>query len=104
METLTVSERRYGMRIHRVKYENVINAFKPEINSLLNYLGLEWEDQLQDYRSTAIKRGRIDTPSYSQVIRPLYNDSINRWKHYENYLRPYYEKIQPWATALGYEI
>ena len=49
----------------------------------MNFLNLEWNDQLKEFYKTAEKRGIINTPSYNQINQPLYKNSINRWKNYE---------------------
>ena len=38
---------------------------------------------LENFNKTAIKRNRIKTPSYNQVINPLNTSSIGRWKNYD---------------------
>ena len=40
--------------------------------------------KLESFYSTAKKRDKIHTPSYSQVIQPIYNTSINRYNNFEN--------------------
>ncbi len=67
-----------------IKYENVVNDFSLQIKNLINFLGLEYENKLEEFYITAKKRTKISTPSYSQVINPLYSSSINRWKNYNN--------------------
>ena len=51
--------------------------------SALNFLNLEWSDNVREFHKTAKQRGIISTPSYNQVNMPLYKNSINRWKNYE---------------------
>jgi uridine kinase len=58
---------------------------------------------MEDYRSTAIKRGRINTPSYAQVSQPIYKDAKYRWINYKDYLEKYSDKIEPWIDEFGYE-
>jgi len=68
------------------------------------FLGLDWEAQLENYRDTVLERGRIHTPSYSQIVQPLYKDASYRWKNYKKYLEKYFDKIEPWVDELGYEL
>ena len=67
-----------------VKYENIINDFKKEVNKILMFLNLDYESKLENFFITAKKRSKISTPSYNQVINPLYRSSIGRWKQYKN--------------------
>ena len=72
MNILELSEQRYTLFIHRIKYEDLVQDLDFEISNLLNFLGLEWENEIREYQETAIKRGIINTPSYSQVVEPIY--------------------------------
>ena len=69
-----------------VKYEDLVNNFKPSVEKVLNYIDLKWDKSLTNYRETALDRGRISTPSYYQVIQPIYKNASYRWKKYNKYL------------------
>ena len=84
-----------------VRYENVVKNFKHEIINLLKFLGLEYETKLEKFYSTALKRTKISTPSYSQVINPLYKSSIGRWQNYEK-IRKHKFKLNKWILKYGY--
>ena len=84
-----------------VKYENVVNNFKHEIMNLLKFLGLEYEVKLEKFYSTALNRPKISTPSYNQVINPLYQSSIGRWENYEK-IRKHKSKLNKWISKYGY--
>ena len=66
-------------------------------------MGLEWDDNLNNFQRTALRRGRIKTPSYSQVTEPLYTDATYRWKNYEVHLRKYLSQLSPWLDKFGYK-
>jgi len=83
------------------KYENIVNNFKYEIMSLLKFLGLEYETKLEKFYSTALNRPKISTPSYNQVINPLYQSSIGRWKNYE-IISKHKPKLNKWISKYGY--
>ena len=65
-----------------IKYEDLIADFEKNITHLLSFLGLEYENKLKNFNLTAKKRDKISTPSYSQVINPLYSTSIGRWRNF----------------------
>jgi hypothetical protein len=102
METFKVCRARYNLSVHQIKYEYLIEDFSGETSSLLNFLDLEWEDQMENYQETALKRGRINTPSYSQVVQPIYKDAQYRWLNYEKHLRQYIKQVEPWINEFGY--
>ncbi len=66
-----------------IKYENVVQNFKYQITKLVEFLDLKYEKNLEKFYETAKNRSQIFTPSYTQVINPLYTSSINRWKNYD---------------------
>jgi len=103
METWWLSQKRYGLDFHMIRYEDLVVDMPAEIEKLLQFLGLEWEESLTDYQKTALKRGKINTPSYSQVVQPLYKDASYRWKNYQSHFETYNAQIQPWIKRFGYE-
>ena len=102
MDTFHLSQRRYGLDVHRIRYEDLIEDFEAETTSILRFLDLEWESELLNYQATALARRKISTPSHSQVIKPIYKAASFRWKHYENHLEKYKCKLAPWFEEYGY--
>jgi tetratricopeptide (TPR) repeat protein len=102
METFKICKTKYNLNVHQIKYEDVLENFRGEISALLEFLDLGWEDQMENYQKTALNRGRINTPSYSQVVQPIYQDSKYRWLNYENHLKQYITQVQPWINEFGY--
>lgn len=88
--------------VHRVVYENVVADRDKELRPLLDFLGLEWDDQILDHQSTALKRGHIKTASYAQVVEPIYSRSAGRWQNYRKYLDPIMPVLEPWVAKFGY--
>ncbi|MGB3142100.1 MAG: hypothetical protein WBB16_15045, partial [Aestuariivirga sp.] len=88
--------------VHVVKYEDLILDFEGTCNGLLRFLGLAWDDNLRNYQKTALDRGSIHTPSYSQVVQPLYTQASGRWTNYRKQMEPVLPVLQPWITSFGY--
>ena len=76
--------------------------FEGEVSNILGFLNLKWEEELSNYQVTAFERGIINTPSYSQVVKPIYNTATYRWKNYEEYLEPYKSQLAPWIKEYEY--
>jgi tetratricopeptide (TPR) repeat protein len=104
MNVLELSEKRYPLNVHRIRYEDIVLDMKLEVSNLLMFLELNWENELKDYQETALKRGIINTPSYSQVIEPIYKTASYRWEKYRKPLEKYFIKIEKWTTKFGYEL
>jgi len=104
MMMLELSEKRYSLNIHRIRYEDLVLDMKSEVSNLLEFLELDWENSLEDYQETALKRGTISTPSYFQVVEPIYKTASYRWLKYHEPLEKYFAKIEKWTTKFGYEL
>lgn len=95
-------EREMGLTVHRVRYEDLVQDFDAEVGRLLAFLELPWDDRVRDFAAHAAGRGRINTPSYHQVTRPLNRDALYRWRRYERQLAPIVPVLAPYINAYGY--
>ena len=102
MSTLELSAERYSLDTYRIRYEDLVLDFHENVSNLLTFLDLKWEEELRNYQKTALTRGIINTPSHSQVIKPIYKTASYRWKNYEEYLEQYKTRIAPWIQEYGY--
>ncbi len=84
------------------KYEDLIEDFDGHILKVLNFLDVTWDENIKNYRNTAHKRGKINTPSSSQVVQPLYKSSIAKWKNYENYFTNSKKYLDKWKNYFKY--
>jgi tetratricopeptide (TPR) repeat protein len=90
--------------VHRVVYENVVADAESELRSLLEFLRLDWSDEVLQHESTALARGRIKTASYAQVFEPIYTRSAGRWQNYREHLAPVLPILEPWVRKFGYSL
>jgi tetratricopeptide (TPR) repeat protein len=88
--------------IHSVVYERLTADPRAELIPVLEYLGLDWRDELLDHQATARSRGLITTASYDQVVQPLSRAPSGRWLRYRKQLEPVLPMLLPWAERLGY--
>ena len=103
METFKICREAYDLAVHEITYEGLISNIEAETDSLLKFLGTAWESQMSNYQKTALERGKINTPSYSQVVRPIYHDAKFRWLNYQDQLSRYRERLRPWIEEFGYK-
>ncbi|MDO6746738.1 tetratricopeptide repeat-containing sulfotransferase family protein [Gilvimarinus sp. 1_MG-2023] len=69
--------------LHTLQYETLVQDFKPVVAAALNFCNLAWDERCEDFYRT----GRaVATASYDQASRPLYQGSIERWRHYDSHL------------------
>ncbi|MEQ1493711.1 MAG: sulfotransferase [Terricaulis sp.] len=103
-EVMALFERcreRFDLDLHQVRYEDLVANLETAARELCAFLGVSFETAMLNYRETALKRD-IATPSARQVIEPLYNRSIGRWRRYEEELKPVLPVLAPWAERYGY--
>jgi len=62
-----------------VSYENVVSDSRSEIERILKFLGLEWEDSCMEFHK---KKRTVATASYNQVNKKIYSGSVSRWENY----------------------
>ena len=104
MEIADLCIKRYSLQTSKIYYENLVENMQGEIRKVLEFIGLPWEENLENYQKTARDRAFISTPSYSQVIEPLYKSASYRWKNYEGQLKSEIYKIDRWIQQFGYSI
>ena len=68
-----------------VQYEELVADMETQARRLIDFCGLEWDAACQDFHNT---RRTIRTASVTQVRQPIYNSSVGRWHHYQEYLQP----------------
>ena len=103
MKLYTIYKKKISFNFTEVKYENIVTNFNPEIKKILKFLEVQWDDSVLEYQKTAKQRERIFTPSYDQVIKPLYTKSIGRWIKYKSKLSSVYLTLKPWIREFDYE-
>jgi tetratricopeptide (TPR) repeat protein len=70
-------------RFLEIHYERIIHDQEKQTRRLLNFCGLDWDEACLRFHENAAP---VSTASSVQVRRPLYSDSIDRWKRYGNKL------------------
>jgi tetratricopeptide (TPR) repeat protein len=78
--------------IFDVQYEELVMNQERVSKQLIDYIGLEWDQRCLDFHNN---ERVVMSPSNIQVRRPMYKNSIDRWKHYERHLQPLIEVLQP---------
>jgi len=101
MTLATESTRAIRNPLITVRYEDLVRKFEPTMRRLMDFLGLKWDAEILSYRQKAQTR-TISTPSYQQVIQPLYLGSIGRWHNYRIRVEPEFRSLGQWVTHFGY--
>lgn len=93
----------FPINAHAVRYERLVEDPRGELQPLVEWLGLGWDDRLLDHTETARSRGRVRTASYAQIGEQLYTRARGRWQRYGDQLAPVMPILAPWAERMGYD-
>jgi tetratricopeptide (TPR) repeat protein len=72
-------------RLIEVRYEDLVADQEGETRRLLAHCSLDWADECLAFHAN---RAPVSTPSAAQVRRPIYRDSVARWKRHAQVLEP----------------
>jgi predicted Zn-dependent protease len=82
--------------VHRVIYEHMVADTRSEVERLLAYLGLPFEEAcLAFWRNDRAVR----TASSEQVRQPIFTDAVEHWKSFEPWLSPLIDTLGPIVEA-----
>jgi Sulfotransferase family len=84
-----------------IRYEDLVADFAGETRRILEFLGLPWDDAVLSYAEHAKTRA-IATPSYHQVVQPIYRRSVDRWRNYPDAFAEVLPILQPFIQAFDY--
>lgn len=84
-----------------LRYEDVINNLEGQFRPILAKIGLEWSSECSEFYRHS-QRKIIKTPSFDQVTQPVYNSSVERWRHYEKHFDAIMPDIKPYIDSFGY--
>lgn len=74
-----------------VRYESLVADLEGEARRIVEHCRLPWDDACLSFHEA---KRQVHTASFAQVRRPIYKDSLARWRRYEKHLGPL-------ADALG---
>jgi tetratricopeptide (TPR) repeat protein len=83
-------------RIHRVNYEKLVTEPEAQVRALLDYCGLPFDERCLRPHET---QRAIATPSAAQVQQPIYDNELEAWRAYEQWLKPLRDALGDVATA-----
>jgi tetratricopeptide (TPR) repeat protein len=102
MSLMLACRERLELDLHQVNYQDVVADLETEARRISDFLGIAFEPAMLHYDAHARTR-TIASASARQVINPIYNRSIGRWRRYTRELAPVLPLLDKWARRLGYE-
>jgi|SRR5579871_84687 len=83
-------------RVVTVDHEALVSDFPAEARRIVETCGLRWEEEcLRFYEN----QRRVNTVSFQQVQRPIFDSSVGRWRRYERHLGPLIRALGPYAEG-----
>lgn len=83
-------------RILDVRYEDLVADLEGVSRRIVSHCGLAWDARCLDFHRT---ERQICTASATQVRKPIYRDSVGRWRKYEAFLGPLFAELGALAAA-----
>jgi tetratricopeptide (TPR) repeat protein len=74
-----------------VHYEDMVENFDQQVKRILDFCGLNWEDELTEFYK---HKRMVKTASTAQVLQPIYKGSVEKWKRYESELQPFINLVK----------
>lgn len=93
--------RHLPLRCLEVRYESLVADPQRELRRAFDFMGLPWQERVLTQHLTRANED-VSTPSYHQVVRPVYRSSVGRGRSYAKRLEPVAHVIEKVARSLGY--
>jgi hypothetical protein len=87
-----------------VRYEDTVHDPAHQAQRALETLGLEWDNQVLNYRERLGSQKVVTSPTYEAVAQPVHTQAIGRWQHYQQLLAPAMKHLAPYVKAFGYDL
>ena len=91
------------LRVLEVRYEDLVADLPGQARRMLGFLEVPWDDAVLNYADHAKTRA-IATPSYHQVVQPIYRRAVGRWRNYAFAFEQALPLLQPLARDFGYPV
>ena len=73
-----------------VQYEDVVSDLEGNARRLIDFVGLDWDPDCVEFHKS---KRPVKTASVAQVRKPVYTDSVERWRRYGPALQPLVEAL-----------
>src|SRR5207244_4515381 len=84
--------------IFDLPYEQMIANHESFSKQLVEYIGLPWDPNcLNFYKNDRI----VKTASLTQVRKPIYKTSVQRWQYFAEELQPLFQMVAPYRNKKG---
>ena len=90
-----------ALRYLPVRYDAMVTNQEETVRAILDFIGVPFDERCLSFHEN---RRYARTASYAQVAEPLYDRSLNRYRHYRKHLEPVIPILRPTIERLGYTV
>jgi tetratricopeptide (TPR) repeat protein len=90
-----------ALRYLPVRYDALVTNQAETVRAILDFIGVPFDERCLSFHEN---RRYARTASYAQVAEPLYERSLNRYRHYRRHLEPVIPILRPTIERLGYTV
>jgi tetratricopeptide (TPR) repeat protein len=90
-----------SLRYLAIRYEDIVRHQTASVAAMLAFVGEAFDPACLTFHDN---RRYARTASYAQVTEPLYDRSVERWRHYRRQLEPAMAILAPAIERLGYDV
>ena len=83
------------------KYEDLVADYQVCTRQILDFIDIPWSDDIDQYRAGVLARP-ITTTSFRDMVNPMYNRGVGRWRAYRQHLEPVYQQLEPFIRDFDY--
>lgn len=85
-----------------VRYEELTSDLGATGRRVLEFLGLDWDEKVLDFHEHA-RTKQLKSPSYAEVVKPVYQSAVGRWRQYAKYLEPHLAGLRSLLKEFQYD-
>ena len=90
-----------ALRYLPIRYDDMVTNQAETVRAILDFVGVPFDERCLNFHEN---RRYARTASYAQVTEPLYERSLNRYRHYLRHLEPVIPILRPTIERLGYTV
>jgi hypothetical protein len=90
-----------ALRYLPIRYDDMVTNQVETVRAILDFVGVRFDKRCLNFHEN---RRYARTASYAQVTEPLYERSLNRYRHYLRHLEPVIPILRPTIERLGYTV
>lgn len=86
---------------HTVTYESLVQDPLTEGRRATEFLGLSWEPSQEQFHTHAQQK-QVRSPTYADVVKPVYTKAVEHWKNYAPFLSQALPHLERHLALFGY--